>query len=157
MLKFIFLNIGYFLRILFITTFLYVLIIAILYWLLDYVNLPVISLVYWLLFFVFSIYGQWHVYKWYYKPAPKSTTCPCCNTVVKVTNLEKTKNSSHCVLISPFVDILQYYYVILMSFFRPRLHLHCPNCGLDEIVCPYCDKPISENDKKCPHCGKRVL
>ena len=90
--------------------------------------------------------------KWYARKYPKSVECPQCHTKVRLENPEYGRG------VLTFPTIYGYgWYHLKAFYFRPRLHLHCPNCGLDEMVCPHCDNPISDEEKKCPHCGKRVL
>ena len=94
---------------------------------------------------------------WQVKKTPKSIFCPICHKEVKLRvgepNTKFLRTFPGCIL----PHIWEWHDIMVVFFHRPRLHLHCPHCGLDEIVCPYCDQPISEDDKKCPHCGKRVL
>ena len=128
---------------------------------------PKIFLIYWILTFLEIIREQWFAYKWYVMDPPKSIHCPSCHTYVHLKNPKQRKDTAISppftihLIVNKSGDIDMSFksdeerYVAF--FLRPRLHLHCPHCGLDEIVCPYCDKPIPEEDKKCPHCGKRVL
>ena len=107
----------------------------------------VIIILYWIAVLIMKFLGHRHIYMWYDKDYPKHIKCKCCALEANLCRKDI------------YNGYLEYHHrsTLLARFLRPRLHLHCPNCGLDEIVCPYCDKPISENDKKCPHCGKRVL
>ena len=112
----------------------------------------VLSLVYWVLVFAEIIREHCFAIKWYNKKFPKSIECPSCHSLVHLENPQQGRGLYTFPTAAGY-DLRD----MLVFFYRPRLHLHCPHCGLDEIVCPYCDKPISEDDKKCPHCGKRVL
>ena len=109
-----------------------------------------ILLIYWFLTILEITREQQFAYKWYGTDSPKSIYCPVCHTSVKLRHHQKRE-----LIVTPRLILTGK--ALLVSFYRPRLHLLCPHCGLDEIVCPYCDKPISEKDKRCPHCGKRVL
>ena len=103
----------------------------------------VLSIIYWGLVIAEIIREHCFAIKWYIKKYPKSINCPNCQSHVFLENPQQGRG------FDSFPSEYGYgIHEMMVFFFRPRLHLHCPNCGLDEIVCPYCDKPISENDKK---------
>jgi len=107
----------------------------------------ILMVVYWIFALALCVLGHRHIYKWYDRDSLSQILCPQCGEDITLQRLGE--DAEH--LVFHHKDI------IWARFFRPRLYLHCPHCGVEEIVCPYCNKPISEEDKKCPHCGKRVL
>ena len=116
-------------------------------------DIPILSIGYLVLVMLEILREQVFAYKWQVLESPKSMTCPVCGTHVNLRNLSPKKFQR----VPLRILYGEKWCEVSVFFRRPRLHLHCPHCGLDEIVCPYCDQPISEEDKKCPHCGKRVL
>jgi len=122
-----------------------------------YELLIIFSIIYIVEVLLFTIIALLHIHKWYIKTIVRTINCPTCGSVVNIKNRKDEDSSMDVNFSISIITFFQYYYVLLMILFRPRLYLHCPHCGVEEIVCPYCNKPISEEDKKCPHCGKRVL
>jgi len=107
-------------------------------------------IIYWSVVLFEIVREQCFAFRWNMLKHPKSADCPECHQRVPLETTEKGRGFNNWGEIPGKFDWVVY-------FRRPRLRLHCPHCGTDKIVCPYCDKPVDEDAKRCPHCGKRLL
>ena len=111
-----------------------------------------------------------HRVKWYVYKYPAKIRCPKCQKTVPVTryNDERCLNAPfslyvggrYIAFIHPISDKIPF----LEMAYRPYLQLDCPECGEKQVICPYCHKPIPEEQVEChydkpsvcPHCGKKI-
>ena len=104
---------------------------------------------------VLVILGQIHAYKWHIRNYAIKKQCSKCSNDVEVSNQDE--ESSHVsIAIDPFWGLHMLQHIYRSQVYRPRLHYSCKTCGQEEYICPYCHRPVGENDKKCPHCRKRI-
>lgn len=104
---------------------------------------------------IMVLLGQIHVYKWFIRDYVTNERCDKCGNKVIVSNREKSSNCS--IWVDPLVGLHIIQRIFREQLYRPRLHYTCDVCGHEECICPYCHKPVGENDKKCPHCRKRIF
>ena len=102
---------------------------------------------------VLVILGQIHCYKWYIRTNTLETKCNKCGEKTLATNNKPFKLS---IEVDPFWGWHMLQSIYQQQRYRPRLHYICADCGHEEYICPYCHKPVGKDDKKCPHCKKRI-
>ena len=108
-----------------------------------------------------------HFYKWYVKSSPINIQCPQCHTKVILRRYKEHELLSSPIIL--YIETFQFQLIRLKQYFylityRPYLQLDCPECGKNQVICPYCHEPLSidaikceyNKPSKCPHCGRRI-
>lgn len=110
-----------------------------------------------------------HRSKWYVCKNPTKIQCLHCHQSVPVTRYDEERclNAPFTIYIPRGIHFLHIksdkipFYEIA---YRPYLQLDCPECGEKQVICPYCHKPIQQDQVKCksdklsvcPHCEKKI-
>lgn len=118
--------------------------------------------IYWIFcgFVVFAsvliLFGIVHYIKWFVVNQKTLLDCHGCGKQVEATRKEVWDSDEHTtVVILDTIESSQR--TRRVQIYRPMLFYKCPTCGLEEYICPYCHKPVSKENDKCPHCGKRII
>ena len=111
-----------------------------------------------------------HRTKWYVCEHPTRVRCHQCRKPVLARRYgdERCLNAPFGIYISgkiiqlihPVSDKIPFFEIL----YRPYLQLDCPECGEKQVICPYCHKPIPQEQVEChynkvsicPHCGKKI-
>ncbi len=112
--------------------------------------------IYLILIIVLIILGEIHYFRWFVMDGKQKINCHHCGKKVTAIRKEIWNQNEY-----PPVDFLYpingYKRMIHLQTRRPVLFYTCPDCGATEYICPYCLKPVGQNDEECPHCKKRMV
>lgn len=108
----------------------------------------------------------------------KCSKCQSENVNIQIVSETKVKTLHHGILYWIFIgwwlELLLWFFLtiprLLIALFVPKKRkivttqktmAICQSCGntweiLPQLYCKYCNKEISENNFKCPHCSKKI-
>ncbi len=136
---------------------------AVMYMLLD-ICFPsdYVALTYWILggyilsVSIIIIRGIVHYTKWFILNRKMYVYCHSCGEKVAAIRKEVWDSDEYAtVYILYSIESIQR--TNRIQKYRPMMYYKCSSCGHEEYICPYCHKPVSKENDKCPHCQKRII
>ena len=97
--------------------------------------------------------GTIHHFRWFILRKKFNIPCHHCGKMVEATRKEELEITLR---VTPWAHVYVYANAFHCQIYRPRLYYQCASCCHEEYICPYCHESVGKEDKKCPHCERRI-